>query len=234
MFRLLRRNFSASTPQALRLTLLGAPGSGKGTQAEKIKKDFGCETISTGHLLREAVLQGTPLGKKVENIMKTGGLVEDSIMLDLVKSALSSKPKWLLDGYPRTVQQTNSLFKLLDEIHASLHAAIYIKVDQEVIIERIENRLVHPVSGRTYHKMYKPPKVPYKDDITGEDLIQRPDDTRESILFRLNQFNSYAEPILEIYKEKGILHVIPSPSSDVGYVHIHKMLTELCQKLDNK
>jgi len=225
------RAYHISQANLLRLTLLGAPGSGKGTQAEKIQRDFKSPQISTGQILRDAILAKTPLGLLVEETIKRGELVKDEVMFDLVRDALRSKQRWLLDGYPRTIRQADQLFALLDELKLPLHAALYIKVDPEVIIERIENRLVHPASGRTYHKIYKPPKVAYKDDLTGEDLIQRPDDTRESILIRLDQFNAYAEPLLQYYTKKNVLKVIPSPNSDVGYVHIKQLLIELDDKL---
>eukprot|EP01121_Diplochlamys_sp_Union-15-3_P004251 TRINITY_DN1428_c0_g1_i1.p1 TRINITY_DN1428_c0_g1~~TRINITY_DN1428_c0_g1_i1.p1 ORF type:complete len:169 (-),score=30.12 TRINITY_DN1428_c0_g1_i1:15-521(-) len=166
--------------------------------------------------------------------MKQGELVGDDIMFNLVSDIVTVKPSWLLDGYPRTINQANRLINLLEEIAKPLHAVLYIKVDQELIIERITNRLIHEPSGRTYHKMYKPPKVAYKDDVTGEDLIQRHDDTLESVKKRLEQFNSYAFPLLDLYKKMGILYEIPSPSSDIGYIKMHEELNLLTEKLRKK
>lgn len=214
--------------QARRRSPADAPQGGKGTQAAKIHRDHGLAHISTGDLLREEVRRQTPLGQKVEQQLKTGALVADSVVLDLVRGAVR-EPKvrasgWLLDGYPRTRAQAEQLHALLAAEAQPLSACLYLDVPAEVIVARLSARLVHPASGRVYNLEYKPPRVPWRDDDTGEPLVRRPDDEPATIRRRLDAFQAATAPLLDFYRAARLLHAVPSPNSDVGYVAIQKLL----------
>jgi adenylate kinase len=182
----------------MRLILLGAPGAGKGTQAQFICEKFAIPQISTGDMLRAAVKAGTPLGLEAKKIMDEGGLVSDSIILGLVKERIAEddcKNGFLFDGFPRTIPQAESLKKdgvVLDYV-------VEIDVNDDEIIKRMSGRRVHPGSGRTYHTIFNPPKVDGKDDVTGEDLIQRADDNEETVRKRLDVYHSQTKPLVEFY-----------------------------------
>ena len=159
----------------MRLILLGAPGAGKGTQAGVICKRYGIPQISTGDMLRAAVKAGTPLGLEAKKVMDSGSLVSDEIILGLVKERIAQPDcaaGFLFDGFPRTLPQADAL-KLNG---VNLDYVLEIDVPDSAIIERMSGRRVHPGSGRTYHLRFNPPKVEGKDDVTGEELIQRVDD----------------------------------------------------------
>src|SRR5690554_6292324 len=159
----------------MRVILLGAPGAGKGTQAGFICKKFAIPQISTGDMLRAAVKAESPLGLKVKNVMATGGLVSDDIIIDLIKERILADDcanGFLFDGFPRTIPQAEAL----REAGVEIDHVIEIAVDDEEIIKRMSGRRTHAASGRTYHVIYNPPKVANKDDATGEDLVQRDDD----------------------------------------------------------
>lgn len=186
----------------MRLVLLGCPGAGKGTQAKFITEKYKIPQISTGDILRAAVSAGTPLGKQVKKTMDEGGLVSDDIMIQLVKNRLQEpdcKKGFLLDGYPRTLPQANSLV----ENHVELDYVIQIKVPDEDLIQRLSGRRTHPASGRVYHVLFNPPKVDGKDDLTGEPLIQRIDDSEETIKNRLAVYHKQTEPLVNYYKNKS-------------------------------
>ena len=164
----------------MRLILLGPPGAGKGTQATIIKEKFGIPQISTGDMLRAAVKAGTPLGLAAKKVMDEGGLVSDDIIIGLVRERLQQpdcQAGYLFDGFPRTIAQAEAL----KEGGIPLDYVLVIEVPDEEIIDRMSGRLVHPASGRTYHVRYNPPKVPGKDDVTGEPLVQRDDDREEVV-----------------------------------------------------
>lgn len=184
----------------MRIILLGGPGAGKGTQANYIKEKYGIPQISTGDMLRAAVKEGTPLGLEAKKIMDAGGLVSDDIILGLVKERISQpdcENGFLLDGFPRTIPQAQAL---KDE-GVGIDSVVEIDVDDEEIIKRMSGRRVHPASGRTYHVIYNPPKVEGKDDVTGEDLIQRDDDTEETVRKRLEVYHAQTEPLIQFYSE---------------------------------
>jgi len=184
----------------MRIMLLGAPGAGKGTQASIIKDKFKLAQISTGDMLRSAIAAGTPLGKQVKQIMEEGRLVSDDIMIQLVKERISQpdcKNGFLLDGFPRTIPQAEAL----KNNHVNLDYIIQIDVDDEDLIKRLSGRRVHPASGRVYHVLYNPPKMPDKDDVTGEALIQRTDDHEETIRNRLKVYHQQTEPLIKYYKD---------------------------------
>jgi adenylate kinase len=186
----------------MRLVLLGCPGAGKGTQAKFITEKYKIPQISTGDTLRAAVNAGTPLGLQVKKTMDEGRLVSDDIMIQLVKDRLQQADchnGFLLDGYPRTLPQANSLV----ENHITLDYVIQIKVPDEELIQRLSGRRTHPASGRVYHVLFNPPKIEGKDDITGEPLIQRVDDSEETIKNRLAVYHKQTEPLVNYYKEKS-------------------------------
>ncbi|PRP75522.1 hypothetical protein PROFUN_09008 [Planoprotostelium fungivorum] len=225
---ILTRSFSSKSEEKLRLILVGAPGCGKGTQSSKLQRDYAVCGISTGHLLRQEVRAGSELGKKIDGLIASGALVSDQIVMDLIKKTLQSTPEgWVLDGFPRTTNQATELKKLLKELDQPITGVLYLDVSEEAIYERIKDRWVHPASGRDYNTVYKPPKVPGKDDVTGEPLVKRSDDTLETVRDRLRAYREATMPLVETFKKDGELHVIPSPTSDVGYVHIQKLLKSL-------
>ena len=182
----------------MRIILLGGPGAGKGTQAKYITERFAIPQISTGDMLRAAVKAGTPLGKEAKTIMDAGGLVSDDIILGLVKERIQQPDcsnGFLFDGFPRTIPQADALKTQGVEIDA----VVEIDVDDEEIIKRMSGRRVHAASGRTYHVVFNPPKVEGKDDVTGEDLIQRDDDQEDTVRKRLNVYHEQTEPLVEYY-----------------------------------
>lgn len=182
----------------MRLILLGCPGAGKGTQAKLIIDKYHIPQISTGDILRAAIQQGTELGKKVKQIVDSGSLVSDDIVIQLVQERFKQpdcKNGFLLDGFPRTVAQAEALQKI-----TSIDYVIDIDVPEEEIVNRLSGRRVHPASGRTYHVIHQPPKVEGKDDVTGEDLIQRPDDSEETIRKRLAIYQAQTSPLRDYYQ----------------------------------
>jgi adenylate kinase len=183
----------------MRLMLLGSPGAGKGTQAQFITEHYGIPQISTGAMLRAAVAAGSLLGQKAKAIMDAGQLVSDDIMINLVKERINQpdcKNGFLLDGFPRTIPQAEALA----EAGIKLDYVIEIDVDDEEIVHRMSGRLIHPASGRTYHKDYHPPKVAGKDDETGEALIQRDDDKEETVRHRLKVYHDQTKPLVNYYQ----------------------------------
>ena len=183
----------------MRVILLGAPGAGKGTQAKFITEKFGIPQISTGDMLRAAVKAGTELGLIAKSVMDSGGLVSDDLIINLVKERISQqdcKNGFLFDGFPRTIPQAEALVK--DGVE--LDHVIEIAVDDEEIVQRIAGRRVHEASGRVYHTIYNPPKVEGKDDVTGEELIQRKDDTEETVRHRLSVYHSQTKPLVAFYQ----------------------------------
>jgi adenylate kinase len=184
----------------MRVILLGAPGAGKGTQATFITEKFGIPQISTGDMLRAAVKAGTELGLKAKSVMDSGGLVSDDLIIGLIKDRLSQPDcanGCLFDGFPRTIPQAEAL----KNAGLAIDHVVEIKVDDEEIVQRISGRRVHEGSGRVYHVVYNPPKVEGKDDVTGEDLVQRKDDNEETVRHRLSVYHAQTEPLVEFYKK---------------------------------
>jgi adenylate kinase len=182
----------------MRLILLGAPGAGKGTQAKFICEKFGIPQISTGDMLRAAVKAGTPLGIAAKKVMDSGALVSDEIIIGLVKERLKEpdcKNGYLFDGFPRTIPQAEAM----KDAGVNLDYVLEIAVNDEVIVDRMSGRRVHLASGRTYHIMHNPPKVPGKDDVTGEDLVQRKDDEEATVKTRLKVYHDQTEVLLGYY-----------------------------------
>ncbi|HXF18779.1 MAG TPA: adenylate kinase [Burkholderiales bacterium] len=182
----------------MRLILLGAPGAGKGTQAAFITGKFGIPQISTGDMLRAAVNAGTPLGLKAKKFMDAGALVPDDIIIGLVKERIKQPDAakgFLFDGFPRTIPQADAM----KNAGVMLDWIVEVDVDDAEIIRRLSGRRVHPASGRTYHVIFNPPKVAGKDDLTGEALVQRADDTEETIKKRLEVYRSQTMPLIAYY-----------------------------------
>jgi adenylate kinase len=182
----------------MRLILLGAPGAGKGTQAQFICEKFAIPQISTGDMLRAAVKAGAELGIAAKKIMDAGGLVSDDIIIGLVKDRLTQpdcSKGYLFDGFPRTIPQAQAM----KDAGVPIDYVLEIDVPFEAIIDRMSGRRVHPASGRTYHVTFNPPKVEGKDDVTGEALIQRDDDKEETVRKRLQVYNDQTRPLVEYY-----------------------------------
>jgi adenylate kinase len=182
----------------MRLILLGAPGAGKGTQAKFITEEFAIPQISTGDMLRSAVKAGSPLGAAAKKVMDSGGLVSDDIIIGLVKDRLKQddcRNGYLFDGFPRTVPQADAM----KEAGVALDYVVEIDVPDSAIIERMSGRRVHPASGRTYHVKFNPPKVAGKDDLSGEDLVQRDDDKEETVRKRLAIYHAQTKVLLGYY-----------------------------------
>ena len=185
------------------IILLGPPGAGKGTQAVYIKNQFKIAHISTGDMLREAVKNKTELGLIVKDVMERGDLVSDDLLLKLIDQRIKDDDcdnGFILDGFPRNIEQAKSL----DQAGVNIDLVIYLKILEEQIIERMSGRRIHLASGRSYHTTFNPPKVDGKDDLTGEDLIQRSDDKPDVIKKRLEVYFNETEPMLDFYKNKDI------------------------------
>lgn len=184
----------------MRIILLGPPGAGKGTQAQFICEQFGIPQISTGDMLRAAVAAGSPLGEQAKAIMESGGLVSDDIIVGLVKERLEESDcvdGCLFDGFPRTIPQAQAM---VDE-QIGIDHVLEIAVSDEEIINRLSGRRVHPDSGRIYHVEYNPPKQPGLDDQTGEALIQRDDDSEQTVRNRLGVYHDQTRPLVNFYRE---------------------------------
>ena len=182
----------------MRVILLGAPGAGKGTQARYITEKFGIPQISTGDMLRAAVKAGTELGLKAKSVMDAGGLVSDDLIINLVKERIAQPDcanGFLFDGFPRTIPQADAM----KAAGVKLDYVLEIDVPFDAIIERMSGRRSHPASGRTYHVKFNPPKVEGKDDVTGEDLVQREDDKEETVKKRLDVYSSQTRPLVDYY-----------------------------------
>jgi len=196
-----------ATP-SVRMILMGPPGAGKGTQAPKIKERFSCCHLATGDMLRSQVAKKTPLGKEAKKIMDQGGLVSDEIVIGMIKAELETnqecKGGFILDGFPRTVVQAERLDQMLAERNQKLQHAVELQIDDSLLVARITGRLVHPASGRSYHKIFNPPKDEMKDDLTGEPLIQRSDDNAEALKKRLITYHDQTSPVVGYYQKTKI------------------------------
>jgi len=182
----------------MRLILLGAPGAGKGTQATFICQKYGIPQISTGDMLRAAVKASTPLGLAAKKVMDSGALVSDDIIIGLVKERIAQPDcanGFLFDGFPRTIPQAEAMV----QAGVDIGAVVEIAVDDEEVVKRIVGRRVHPGSGRVYHVVYAPPKVAGKDDVTGEELVQRPDDQEETVRERLRVYHAQTAQLIGYY-----------------------------------
>jgi adenylate kinase len=184
----------------MRLILLGGPGAGKGTQAAFITQRYGIPQISTGDMLRAAVKAGTPVGRAAKAVMDGGDLVSDDIIIGLVQERIKAADcakGFLFDGFPRTIPQAEAM----KDSRVPLEHVVEIAVDDGAIVDRISGRRVHLPSGRTYHLKFNPPKSPNKDDVTGEELIQREDDREETVRKRLEIYHRQTEPLVSYYRK---------------------------------
>lgn len=186
----------------MKIVLMGAPGCGKGTQSPYIKERYGLCHLSTGDMLREAVANKTPSGVLAKSAMESGKLVSDEVVFGIVKESIR-KPEcrygYILDGFPRTLRQA----QMMEAAGEKVDKAIEFTAPDEVILTRTSGRWIHKASGRTYHEVFRPPKVPRTDDITGDPLYQRPDDQREVCEKRLNIYKSETAPLAKFYSERN-------------------------------
>ena len=192
----------------MKILLIGPPGGGKGTQAKKLVSKFNIPQISTGDILRTHVKEMTTLGKKAKHAMNNGELVPDDIILNMMKDRLTQADcinGYILDGFPRTIPQAKGLDEILNKLDSPLDNVIVIQVDDRVIIERMSGRRVHSSSGRIYHIKYDPPEIEDIDDITGEALIIRPDDIKETVKKRLMIYHDLTSPLIKFYSNKNQL-----------------------------
>ncbi|KAF8344122.1 adenylate kinase-domain-containing protein [Cantharellus anzutake] len=190
------------------MILIGPPGAGKGTQAPAIKERYNVCHLATGDMLRQQVAEKTPLGIEAKKIIDAGGLVGDDIMVGMIKDQLENNKEcqlgFILDGFPRTIPQAEKLDSVLSSRKEKLDHALELKVADQLLISRITGRLIHPASGRTYHKEFNPPKKPMTDDVTGEPLIQRSDDNVDTLRKRLGAFHNQTGPVVDYYKKQNI------------------------------
>ncbi|MBE0363467.1 adenylate kinase [Pseudoalteromonas ulvae UL12] len=186
----------------MRIILLGAPGAGKGTQAQFLMEKFSIPQISTGDMLRAAIKEGTPLGLEAKKVMDAGQLISDDIIIGLVKERISKadcEKGFLLDGFPRTIPQADAM----KENGVVVDYVLEFDVADEVIVERMGGRRVHPGSGRVYHVVYNPSKEDGKDDVTGDELIIRPDDVEETVRKRLGIYHEQTKPLVDYYQAEA-------------------------------
>lgn len=210
-----------------RAVIMGPPGSGKGTISEWIVRDFSLKYLSCGDLMRQNVRSKTKLGLEMQPFMDKGQLVPDELVTKFILHEANENFKndpWLLDGFPRTVPQAEALYKDVE-----LTCVVNLAVPEDEITRRIEGRWIHAASGRTYHTEFNPPKVPFRDDVTGEPLEQRPDDKPATVRARLAAYRSQTEPLLAYYDKKKLLHEFHGTKSKEIYPHVYKYLSSIRQ-----
>ncbi|MCF6094819.1 adenylate kinase [Microaerobacter geothermalis] len=195
----------------MNIVLMGLPGAGKGTQAERIVDEFQIPHISTGDMFRSAVKEGTPLGLEAKSYMDKGHLVPDEVVIGIVKERLGKddcERGFLLDGFPRTVPQAEALDRTLQELNRSIDAVINIDVNRDALLARLTGRRICRECGATYHVIYNPPKMEGKCDKCGGELYQRDDDNEETVATRLDVNINQSKPLLQYYSDKGLLQNI--------------------------
>jgi adenylate kinase len=193
------------------LILLGAPGAGKGTQAQRLAARFGIPQISTGDMLRAAKREGTPLGKRAEEYMNKGALVPDEVVIGLVEERLGkedARAGFILDGFPRTIAQAEALARVLDKLGRAPLRVLDVQVPEAVLLERLGGRLSCPKDGASYHVKFSPPRVPGKCDNDGADLVTRADDKPEAIKQRLVEYRDKTAPLVDHYTKAGLLRSV--------------------------
>ncbi|WP_371185478.1 adenylate kinase [Thalassotalea maritima] len=213
----------------MRIILLGAPGAGKGTQAQFLMSKYGIPQISTGDMLRAAIKAGTELGKQAKQVMDAGQLVSDELIIGLVKERIAQddcKAGFLLDGFPRTIPQADAM----KENGVNVDSVIEFDVADEVIVERMAGRRVHPGSGRVYHIVYNPPKVEGKDDETGDELVIRADDEEATVRKRLGIYHEQTKPLVDYYQAEAAAGNCKYITID-GTQPVEKVSAELAEQL---
>ncbi len=190
----------------MNVIFLGAPGAGKGTIAKRLAEHANILHVSTGDIFREHVSNQTELGQQVQSILDQGGLVPDTLTTEIICQRLTAPDAtggYILDGFPRTIAQATALEKI-----ANIDLALYFSLAEEVVIARLSGRRLHPGSGRIYHIKYNPPRIPDQDDLTGEPLIQRPDDQENTIRARLKSYRDQTAPLIDFYRQRKLLATI--------------------------
>ncbi|AIN97515.1 adenylate kinase, putative [Leishmania panamensis] len=207
----------------MKIVLMGAPGCGKGTQSSYMKERYGLCHLSTGDMLRDAVARNTTNGKLAKGAMDSGKLVSDDIVFGIVKDSIKNpecRYGYILDGYPRTLKQA----KMMEDAGEKIDKVIDFSVPDEVILERTSGRWVHKSSGRTYHEVFRPPRTPGKDDVTGEDLHQRPDDRHDVCEKRLGIYKQETRPLADYFTKEGVYSMI---NANQTVDEVRKVITAL-------
>lgn len=209
----------------MKIILLGAPGSGKGTVAEKLEKDFNLKHLSAGELLREEVKKETTIGKDIKKIIEKGNLVPDQFVVELIKLEVKGKDGYILDGFPRSIKQAEAIEE------QEIDAAIYLEVPEEVIVERLSGRRVCETGEHGYHIKYLPPKKEGICDHDGTKLVRRKDDDPEIIKERFSVYHKTTEPLVSHYKDKGILKTVDGSLSPEA---VYEAVKEVIQKIKDR
>ena len=215
----------------IHIILLGPPGCGKGTQAQKLIREFGFVQLSTGDMLRAAISKGTEIGMQAKSIIDKGELVSDEIVIGIVRDRIFSTEcecGYMLDGFPRTLAQAEKLDQILSDRNQKIDVVFRLCVPDDMAIRRIAGRRFHITSGRSYNIEFNPPKIEGKDDITGEKLVQREDDKEEIVQSRLNTYHELTEPLVRYYQKQGIIKAIDGAGSPENiYAEIKQTLNEV-------
>lgn len=214
----------------MKIVLLGPPGAGKGTQAKSISNKYSIPHISTGDIFRKNISENTPLGIEAKSYMDNGQLVPDEVTINMVKDRLQQedcKQGYLLDGFPRTVSQAEALQDFLDSRNESLDTALLIEVPRDFILERMTGRRVCPSCGASYHIKFNP-AANGKCELCGSDVVQRKDDTEETVKERLDVYEKQTQPLIDFYKDKNLLSTVD------GTQAINKVFESICKVLGNK
>jgi adenylate kinase len=218
----------------MRAILFGPPGAGKGTQAEMLEQELGCRKLSTGDMLRAVAASGTEFGDKVSGIMKSGQLVPDDVMIDMIRAVIISAEVdtgFVLDGFPRTIKQAEALDQMLEQLSKPLDCVIEIKVNDEMLIDRIAGRFSCAKCSAGYHEKFKPTKVEGVCDACGSsEFSRRADDSRETVSTRLSAYHSQTAPLLPYYQEQGILQTVDGMRSIEEVNSAIKIQCEACLK----